>query len=433
MVRGLRAALNASGRYKFVAPEQEVDHVVIGAGVVGLAIAARLSRLYGDKSTVLLERHSSAGQETSSRNSEVIHAGIYYPPESLKTRLCLRGRALLKEHCETHGVPHAFPGKLVFATAEQRDYVSRLHSHSQSLSKYGSLYPMPRTELISGDEAREMQPDLAPDIAAALHSLDTGIVDSHTLMQSLEAQITDSEAGDLAYQTRVVRVDPQGEDGWVVQVDSGDSILARNLINSSGLSANLVLNALLPAQERIPMYFARGSYASYHGPGVAGVSKLLYPVPKARKDAQHAFHSLGTHLTLDLEGNIRFGPDLEWIEPPASDGAEFSEREEDIDFWAGYHRPEDSQEKLKAIYDAVREYLPGISLDGLQIDYAGIRPKLGGPGSAFEDFAFRVDHSSGMKGVGAPMVTMLGIESPGLTSALSIAEHVEGMLYPRKE
>lgn len=344
---------------------------------------------------------------------------------------------MLKEHCEKHGVPHAFPGKLVFATAEQRDYVSRLHAHAQSLGAYG---PAPRTGLISGDEARALQPDLSRDIAAALHSLDTGIVDSHTLMQSLESEVQDAGAGDLAYQARVVRVDPHGADGWVVQVVAGDgdgpgdAILARTLINSSGLSANLVLNALTSrVEERVPLYFARGSYASYRGPGVQSVSKLLYPVPKASKSDAHGFHSLGTHLTLDLERNIRFGPDLEWLEPPGE--GEYSDRGEDVDFWAAYHRPEESREKLKAIYEAVREYLPEISLEGLQIDYAGIRPKTGGPGSGFEDFKFRVDHSSGQRGQGAPMITLLGIESPGLTSALAIAEHVEGMLYPnmRKE
>lgn len=256
-------------------------------------------------------------------------------------------------------------------------------------------------------------------------------------MQSLEAEIDDAESGDVAYQSRVVRVDPQGEEGWVVQVvpsdasdGPGDAILARTLINSSGLSANLVVNSLASnVEERIPMYFARGSYASYRGPGVQGVTKLLYPVPKASKQDSHGFQSLGTHLTLDMEGNIRFGPDLEWIQPPGE--SEFSERDEDIDFWAAYHKPEDSQEKLKAIHEAVREYLPEIKLEGLQIDYAGIRPKLGGPGSGFKDFVVRVDHSSGQKGHGAQMVTLLGIESPGLTSALAIAEHVEGMIYPK--
>lgn len=255
-------------------------------------------------------------------------------------------------------------------------------------------------------------------------------------MQSLESEIQDAESADLAYQSRVVRVDPQGDEGWVVHVVTGedgpgDAILARTLINSSGLSANLILNSLASkVEERIPLYFARGSYASYRGPGVRGVTKLLYPVPKASKKDSHGFQSLGTHLTLDLEGNVRFGPDLEWIEPPGE--GEFSERHEDIDFWAAYHKPEESREKLQAIHGAVREYLPDIALDGLSIDYAGIRPKLGGPGSGFQDFVFRTDYSSGQKGRGARMVTCLGIESPGLTSSLAIAEHVENMLYPKE-
>ncbi|EJD53949.1 FAD dependent oxidoreductase [Auricularia subglabra TFB-10046 SS5] len=431
MVRGLRAALNASGRYKFVAPEQAVDHVIVGGGVVGLAIGARLSRLYTDKSTVVLERHSSAGQEISSRNSEVIHAGIYYPADSLKTRLCLRGRALLKQHCETHNVPHAFSGKLVVGTREQQQYLRNLHEHAQRLPAAFQ----PRTRLITGDDARALQPDLAPSIVAALHSLDTGIVDSHSLMQSLEAQIQDSETGDLAYRSRVVRVDPDDKSsGWVVQVDGGDAILARTLINASGLSANLILNSLARRPEdRIPLYFARGSYASYRGPGVKDVSMLIYPVPVAKSAGDaHSFQGLGTHLTLDLAGNVRFGPDLEWLDIPAEQAAgEFSEREEDIDFWAAYHKPEESPDKLKAIHEAVCTYLPGISLDGLQIDYAGIRPKTAPPGAPFQDFRLRVDYSSGQKGYGAKMVTLLGIESPGLTSALAIAEHVDELVYPK--
>jgi L-2-hydroxyglutarate oxidase LhgO len=221
--------------------------------------------------------------------------------------------------------------------------------------------------------------------------------------------------------------------GWIVQVLTGDSnqpdaILAKNLINASGLSANLVLNSLARTEdERIPLYFARGSYASYRGPGVGDVNKLLYPVPPSgpkSKDA-HGFQGLGTHLTLDLGGNIKFGPDVEWIEPPK--GVDEKD-EETIDFWQAHHRPTESEEKLAAIHESVTEYLPGIKKEGLSIDYAGIRPKIGGPTAGFQDFQFRFDRSDGNGNTGAPMVTLLGIESPGLTSALAIAEHVDDLL-----
>jgi L-2-hydroxyglutarate oxidase LhgO len=197
------------------------------------------------------------------------------------------------------------------------------------------------TRLLTGDEARELEPELSRDIVAALLSSETGIIDSHTFMSSLEEDILESENGELVYSTSVVRVDPYqdasaNEDGWVVQVQtsapgscSTDTLLARTLINSSGLSAHLILNSLLPLSQRIPMYYARGSYASYRGPGASSVSHLIYPSPfPASPPSQtgatqaHAFQSLGTHLTLDLEGNIKFGPDLQWISPSREGGTE---------------------------------------------------------------------------------------------------------------
>ncbi|KAH7100581.1 FAD dependent oxidoreductase [Auriculariales sp. MPI-PUGE-AT-0066] len=433
MVRGIRAALNATGRFPFRQPDYAVDHLVIGGGIVGLAIGARLSKR-PDTSTVVVERHSIVGQETSSRNSEVIHAGIYYPADSHKTKLCVRGRVLLKNYCELRSVPCAWPGKLVVAGPGMSDYVAKLHAHSQSLQVFGPDYPFPRTELLSGQQAREMQPDLSNSITAALLSHDTGIIDSHTFMQALETDIGESEGGDLALGTQVVRVDPvrgsgSEKQGWVVQVvtgdsEQGDAILARNLINASGLSANLILNSLVKnKEERIPMFFARGSYATYRGPGVSQITKLIYPTPAL---GAKSFHGLGTHLTLDMGGNVRFGPDVEWIEPPAEVDEEDAST---IGFWEKYHRPEENPEKLKAMHEAVTSFLPDVVLGNLSIDYAGIRSKTGGPTAPFQDFQFRIDRADRSER-GAPMLTLLGIESPGLTSALAIAEHVESMLYP---
>ncbi|KAJ3498974.1 hypothetical protein NLJ89_g10151 [Agrocybe chaxingu] len=258
-------------------------------------------------------------------------------------------------------------------------------------------------------------------------------------MESLEKDILDSEGGEIVYATNVVRIDPyqqstslvQGapdvgaiDHGWVVQAHSeGEepyAVLARNLINSSGLSSTLVLNAFLPQEKRIPMYYARGSYASYHGPGVSSVKHLIYPCPHTGPNA-HAFESLGTHLTLDLQGKIRFGPDIEWIDPPASD---IKGNEEDSDFWTKLLVPDES--RLHDMHQAVRNYLPGVAFDGLQPDYVGIRPKLIPPGGGFQDFSIRshypdVDAARERRGA---MVSLLGIESPGLTSTLAIAEMV---------
>ncbi|KAI0650669.1 NAD dehydrogenase [Trametes meyenii] len=421
--RGLFAALNSSQRFKFKSPEYTIDNLIIGGGVVGLAVAQRLAQKFPGNSTFLVERHGKAGEETSSRNSEVIHAGLYYPANSLKTRLCIRGRRLLYERCKAHDIPYKKTGKLVVARKEQQSYIESLHAKAHSLSwpphssSADSNSPLLPTRLITGEEARRLEPDLHEDITAALWSPETGIIDSHTLMESLETDLMDSTNGELVYLTNVVRVDPSRDTpGWVVQTvtgegEEGEALLARNIINCAGLSAPLILNAILDESERIPMFFARGSYASYSGPGVKNVSHLIYPCPAVGKDS-HAFHSLGTHLTLDLQGKIRFGPDLDWLEP--------SQDHENPDFWQSRLVPDDS--RLQLMHEAVKEYLPGVVKGGLQPDYCGVRPKLVGPGAGFQDFVFRRNKANG-QGEGL-MISLLGIESPGLTSSLAIAEHV---------
>lgn len=343
------------------------------------------------------------------------------------------------------------------AQEHQRAYIESLHAkaqhiHSSPDNLTQSVLP---TRLIGGDEARVLEPDLSKSIVAAVWSPETGIVNSHSLMSSFEKNIKDAEGAALVYSTRVVRVDPWlgssqakgspsnevAEKGWVVQTVTGDAeesdaILARTVINASGLAGPMILNSLLPKDLRLPMYYARGSYASYKGPGATYVSHLIYPCPST----EHTFQSLGTHLTLDLEGNIRFGPDLDWLDPPPirenPDGTE----EVDTDFWTKHLVPDES--RLKLMHEAVTEYLPEIKLDGLQPDYCGVRPKLVGPGGGFQDFVFRTnypeDFSGGNVGTGEqganPMITLMGIESPGLTSSLAIAEMiVDDMLYKKDE
>ncbi|KZP15152.1 pyridine nucleotide disulfide oxidoreductase-like protein [Athelia psychrophila] len=417
------------------APEYCVDYLVVGGGVVGLAIAQRLSQKFPSKSTYLVDRNPSAGQEISSRNSEVIHAGLYYPVESLKMRLCLRGRDLMYARCKDYNIPYNKIGKLVVAQQEQRAYIEGLHDKAAKLAwpTYTPASelnkPVLPTELLSGDQARELVPDLSKGIMAALWSPETGIVDSHAFMESLEKDIMESEMGELVYNTSVVRVDPynasrqasglEKEEGWVVQTstagdqdsDSGDAFLVRNLIVSAGLSGPFILNSLLPKEKRISMYYARGTYASFNGHGVGNIKHLVYPSPNmgTKKDG---FHSLGTHLTLDLEGKIRFGPDLEWISPP--------ENEDGVDFWQSHLAP--SEVRLKEMQEAIQDYLPSVKLDGLAPDYVGVRPKLVGPNGGFQDFVIRKDFSG--EGTRGPMVNLLGIESPGLTSSLAIAEYL---------
>ncbi|KAG1753718.1 FAD dependent oxidoreductase-domain-containing protein [Suillus paluster] len=258
------------------------------------------------------------------------------------------------EHCNKYNIPYRKTGKLVVAHEHQRAYVESLFEKARQLPwpKYSphraddQVLPV---SLISGAQARELEPDLSPDIAAALWSPETGIVDSHSFMESLEKDISESEGGEVVFSTRVVRVDPyksgssglSSGDGWVVQTvtenaEQGDALLARTLINASGLSATLIPNSLLPEASRIPMFFARGSYAAYSGPGISRISRLLYPCPETGPN-KHAFQSLGTHLTLDLQGKVRFGPDLEWISPP-SDASEYDSDEENVDFWRNASR-----------------------------------------------------------------------------------------------
>ena len=365
-------------------------------------------------------------------------SGLYYPPDSLKTKLCLRGRDLLYERCTAYNIPFKKTGKLVVARHNQRPYIEKLHAKSLNLQwpphslKTGHVLP---TELLSGEQARAMEPDLSDEIVAALWCPLTGIVDSHALMESLELDISESEGGQLVFATDVVRVDPyrkpsQGsnlgmEEGWVVQAtdslnnSEGYAILARTLINASGLSSALVLNSILSKDKQIPMYYARGSYASYHGPGVSHVSHLIYPCPETGPNA-HAFESLGSHLTLDLQGRIRFGPDIEWMSPKSIG----DESEDDGDFWMHHLIPDDS--RLKDMHHAVTAYLPDVQLHGLQPDYVGIRPKLIPPGGGFQDFILRADYPSmdAERNRRSPMVSLLGIESPGLTSSLALAEVV---------
>jgi 2-hydroxyglutarate dehydrogenase len=348
------------------------------------------------------------------------------------------------ERCNAYNIPFKQVGKLVVATETQRPYIEGLHAkslklkwpaHSSNKDDHDVVLP---TTLLSKAEVREMEPDLSEDIVAALWSPKTGIVDSHAFMESLEKDIMESEGGELVFATEVVRLDPYKgsaaaaevlditvkDEGWVVQTTAGGeesvAVLARNVINASGLSSAMVLNNFLPKEQRIPMFYARGSYASYSGPGVKSVKHLLYPCPYTGPDA-HAFESLGTHLTLDLHGKIRFGPDIEWIDPPNN---ELTGTEYDCDFWTKKLVPDES--RLPDIHSAVTSYLPGVSQDGLRPDYVGVRPKLIPPGGGFQDFVFRTDYPStdAARNHRNLMVSLLGIESPGLTSSLAIAEMV---------
>jgi 2-hydroxyglutarate dehydrogenase len=341
---------------------------------------------------------------------------------------------MMYSYCAKHNIPHRRLGKLVVGREEQHEYLAKMHAKAQALRapphwNHSTDPQVLPTEILSGDATRERVPQLAREIASALWSPSTGIVDSVALLTSLEKDIRDA-GGTIAYATRAVRIDSdttaavQQRPGWVVQTVTGteendgknaDATLAPVVINAAGLGATSVLNEILPPSRHIPIYFARGAYAAYRGPGVRDIQHLVYPVDEASAAKGASFHSLGTHLTLDMAGNVRFGPDIDWLTDPDD-----AKRDEEV--WEPHLSPD--EERARSMHPAVLRYLPGVKPEGFQPDYAGIRPKLAPPGAPFQDFVVRTDYGAeGSKGR-ALMISLLGIESPGLTASLALAEMV---------
>lgn len=362
----------------------ETQTVVIGAGVVGLAIARALAR--AGHEVIVLEGGGRFGGGISSRNSEVIHAGIYYPEGSLKAQLCVKGRQGLYEYCRTHKVEHRKCGKWIVAAEESQN--GKLRDIQDAAARNG-------VELVLHDAdrvAREI-----PEIRASsgLWSPETGIVDSHGLMLSLLGELEDA-GGQLVLRSPVVSAESDNQ--WHRLHVGGDNPLtltAKNVINAAGLgAAPLAKNwAGLPDGYKPTQWFARGVYFSYGGR--TPFKTLIYPVPEPG--------GLGVHLTLDLAGQARFGPDVEWIETE--------------DYTVDPNRQE-------TFARGIRQWWPGLDPARLQPAYAGIRPKLAGPDGGFADFRIDGPEEHGLPG----LVNLFGIESPGLTSCLAIAELVEEIL-----
>ncbi|MFT7724023.1 MAG: NAD(P)/FAD-dependent oxidoreductase [Roseateles sp.] len=356
-----------------------IDVAVIGAGVVGLAIARALA-LQG-REVVVIEAAGAIGTGISSRNSEVIHAGLYHAAGSLKARLCVRGRALLYGYCAARGIAHRRCGKLVVAT--RAEDLPRL----QALAASGAANGVDDLRLLDRAETRALEPAL--EAAGALLSPSSGIVDSHGLMTALLADAEQAGAT-LALASPVTGGAPDGA-GWRLRVGEDFELGARRVVNAAGLFAAQVAAAL--GRPAPPLRFARGHYFSLAGR--APFSRLIYPLP--------VDGGLGIHLTLDLGGQARFGPDVQWL--PGTDPAA-------LDYGV--------DPALAPAFEAeVRGYWPGLPAGALQPAYSGIRPKLGGPGEPAADF--HIDAA-------APgLVNLFGIESPGLTAALAIADHVASL------
>jgi L-2-hydroxyglutarate oxidase LhgO len=364
---------------------EKVDCVVIGAGVVGLAIARALARR--GRETLVLEAEDAIGTGTSSRNSEVIHAGIYYTPGSAKANLCVAGKHLLYDYCEVRGVEHRRCGKLIVAAdEEQLEALQKI----EATARANGVHDLQR---LTAAEAKAMEPALS--CVAALLSPSTGIIDSHGFMLALQGDLEEA-GGTIALQSPVKRGRCE-RDGIHLEAGREDTIelAASVVVNSAGLYAQQLARQIagIPAASIPSSVYAKGCY--YVLQGKSPFRRLIYPIPVPG--------GLGVHLTLDLAGQARFGPDVEWVEK--------------LDYNVDPARAE-------RFYSVIRNYWPDLPDGALHPGYAGIRPQLRHPGGPAVDFLIQGPEAHGVRG----LVNLYGIESPGLTSALAIAEHVANVV-----
>ncbi len=359
----------------------KVECVVIGAGVIGLAVARQLAQ--AGREVIVLEAAESIGTVTSSRNSEVIHAGIYYPAGSLMARMCVSGKRALYQYCGDHGIPHRNCGKLIVATTPNETV--RL----QSIRAHAEANGVNDLETLSGDAARALEPAL--NCEAALLSPSTGIVDSHAFMLALRG---DAEAAGAAFAFYTPLERATAAAGRIELDAGGDapvSLECTLLVNAAGLAASAVARSIdgMPIELIPPAYLAKGNYFSCSAR--APFSHLIYPVPEPG--------GLGVHLTLDMAGQARFGPDVEWVDA--------------IDYAVDPARAE-------RFYPAIRRYWPTLPDGALMPSYSGMRPKIVPPAVAVQDFLIQGPQDHGVTG----LINLFGIESPGLTSSLAIANYV---------
>ena len=359
--------------------------MVIGAGAVGLAAARALS--LAGRDVVIIETTETIGSATSSRNSEVIHAGIYYPAGSLKAHLCVAGKHRLYDFCESRGVPHRRLGKMIAATT--LDQMGVL----ETIEKKAAANGVDDLETLDAGQARRLEP--AVKSTGALLSSSTGIIDSHALMLALQGEAEDHGAM-MAYRSRVIRGEV-GPSGIRLDIAGAEpmSLTATTVLNSAGLEAQAVAHSIVgvPAETIPPRHLARGCYFTMTGR--APFQRLIYPMPEPG--------GLGVHVTLDMAGQARFGPDVEWIDS--------------IDY-------EVNPTRAEKFYPAIRRYYPDLADGALQPGYAGIRPKVVAEGEPPGDFMIIGPEHHGIRGV----VNLFGIESPGLTASLAIAEEVINLI-----
>jgi L-2-hydroxyglutarate oxidase LhgO len=368
----------------------KADITLIGAGVVGLAIAAQVASR--DREVYVLEKNETFGLEISSRHSGVIHSGIYYPENSLKAKMCVAGNHLLYELCERYDIGHRRVGKLIVAASDEET------RELQILLERGRRNGTKGLRMLSKREIKKLEPNI--EGVAAILSPSTGIIDAHGLMKYFIAKAKDGGAH-IVYQTKVVGIEKVADSYRVTVKDSAGefSFITRILINCAGLHSDKVaeLAGIDIAKAGYKLHYCKGEYFSINSDKSRLVKRLIYPVPPPK------ITGVGIHVTFDLEGRMRLGPSIQYVDS--------------IDYAV------DNQHK-RLFYDSVRRFLPWIEYDDLEPDMAGIRPKLQEPGGDLKDFVIREESAEGLPG----LVNLIGIESPGLTASPAIAGYVCGLI-----
>ncbi len=370
----------------------DAEVTIIGAGVVGLAIAEEVSK--AQKNIFLIEKHPTFGQETSSRNSEVIHAGIYYTKDSLKSRLCVEGKKLLYDYCRKYDVPFNNCGKLIVATSE--DEISIIEGIRHTAIENG----VNDIELIDRGRIAEMEPNIFA--LKALYSPSTGIVDSHSLMKQYETN-TVNNGGQIVYESEVTGV-RRINGGYEVNLFDADKqnyrFTSRIVINSAGLTSDKVSEMAGMQDENLKILFCKGEYFRVNPPKNRLVTRLIYPVPHPNMEG------IGIHVTVDMGGGVKLGPDVKYLESNLYD----------------YKLTPAKQE---AFYRSAKKFLPFLEYDDIAPEMAGIRPKIQKPGEPLRDFYISEESKRGNPG----FINLIGMESPGLTASIAIARHVNSLIY----
>jgi L-2-hydroxyglutarate oxidase LhgO len=369
----------------------DADITIIGAGVVGLAIAENVSKTHNN--VFLIEKHTSFGQETSSRNSEVIHAGIYYTKDSLKARLCVEGKWMIYDYCKKYDIPFNNCGKLIVATSEEE--ISVIEGIRLTALKNG-------VDDLSFLE-REQISELEPNIFAlkALFSPSTGIVDSHSLMKQYETNSYNNGC-QIVYGSEVTGIS-QIENGYKIDLSDADkknySFTTRIIINSAGLTSDKVSEMVGIKDDSLKILFCKGEYFRINPPKNRLINRLVYPVPHQNMEG------IGIHVTIDMGGGVKLGPDVKYLESNIYDYKVTASKQE-------------------AFYKSVKKFLPFLEFDDIAPEMAGIRPKIQKPGEPLRDFYIIEETSRGYPG----FINLIGMESPGLTSSIAIAKYVNGLI-----